>query len=259
MAGQHERAVGAIVEPGVLVREDVVVDPVVHPQREPHLRRDQRHGAGEAARHDADDGEVDRVDLDGLAQQVGAVLADDGDRDVGARALLLRGERPAGRQPDAERVEEVRRHDVDERLARAVAAGDADHREVVRHQAVEDVIVVADVDVLGIGEGTVGVGAGVVVREDADELVGMPRQRLEQQRVDDREHRAVGADPQRQDGDSDRSEARSLAEGAGAEAQVLEQAGHGSQGREPDARSSRRGPEPVGPQEFLAHNRCCSP
>ena len=134
-----------------------------------------------------------------LPRSIGALVPDDGDRNARRGTLFLEREGAAGGQRHAERVEVVRRHDLDERLPRRVAVGHADHREGMRRQRVEHVVAVADVDVVGVGEAAVrGLRLGAVVAVEADQLIGLAGQRADQQGVDQREHRAVGADPERQ-------------------------------------------------------------
>ncbi len=58
--------------------------------------------------------------------------------------------------------------------------------------------------------------------KSADEIARLSRERLEHERVHEREHRAVGADPDREDEDGDEREARRLGERPKREAQILD-------------------------------------
>ena len=123
---------------------------------------------GEAARRDADDGELDGVDRQAAADErrieagvAPSVVADDDDGHTGRRLLFLDREGAAGRQWHGERVEVVARDDRDERAARGVAAGFADHRKHVRHEPVEQLAgLLTNVDVVGIRERAVLVRHG---------------------------------------------------------------------------------------------------
>ena len=99
-------------------------------------------------------------------------------------------------QRHAQRREIVRRDDRAECAARGVAFADADERERVRHQAVEDVVAVAEIGVGGVREAAIHVGLRAVLVEHADQLADPSRHRLQQQRVDDGEGGGVGADAQ---------------------------------------------------------------
>ena len=139
------------------------------------------------------------------------------------RAALRPRVNDAGpRHRHAERREVVRRDDGGERLPRHVALADADGRERVRHQTVEDV---RRRDRAGRDrpdrEIAVALRHRAVRSEDRDELVDPSGPRLQQQRVDQREHRRVHADAERQDQDRDEREPRRPAKQADAVAEIV--------------------------------------
>ena len=152
-----------------------------------------------------------------------AVVADHDGRDARAGPFFVGVERPPGGERDAERVEVVRGDDGDERAARGVAGRHPDHRKGVGHQAVEDVAgLLANVGEVGVREGAIAIRLGAVAAEEADEITRLSRERLEHERVHEREHRAVGADPDREDEDGDEREARRLGKRPNREAQILD-------------------------------------
>ena len=143
-AREVQRVVAAIGEAGGPLPERLIDEHVEVAERKPPFRRQQRHRPGEAARGDADDRERAAVDPNGAPDEA-PVESRTPPRRIGGnrhgrvhpRALLGRGERPPGRQPDAERPEIVRRHERDERLPRRLSVPDSDGRERVGHQALE--------------------------------------------------------------------------------------------------------------------------
>ena len=141
-AGDVQRVVATIGEAGRALLEHLVDDGVVAAEREPPLRRHERHRAAEPARRDADHCERAPVRADRAADEAGRqVVAPphrvrrDRHRRARARTLLVHGERAAGGEPHAERLEVVRRHDRRECLRRRVALANADGRERVRQSA----------------------------------------------------------------------------------------------------------------------------
>ena len=93
----------------------------------------------------------------------------------------------------------------------------------MRHHALEHVAAVAEVGVGWIRKAAVQIGLRAVLVEDADELADASRHRLQQQRVDEREDRGVGADPQREHADRDGGESRRTTEQTKAVAEILKQ------------------------------------
>jgi hypothetical protein len=152
-----------------------------------------------------------------------AGVARDGDRDVRARLVLVGVERAAGREADASRAEEISGDELDEPPLHHVAGRLTGHRERERDELVEHVVAIADVDVVGIREVAVRVGWGSVAAVQPDHLAGAPRQRPKQQRVDEREHRAVDADAEREHEDHDQAERRRAPPHPDRVAEILEQ------------------------------------
>ncbi len=188
-------------------------------ERQPDLRRDQRHRPAETARRDAHDRELAHVDRRRAADEAGreagvapALVADDHDRDVRARPFFLRGERTSGGQRHGQRREVVRRHQSRANARRVEVAGRHAHeRERVGHQAVEDGVPVADVGVVRVGEardresGLVRSWLNRPIRSSA-----RPASGRNSSAFDDREHRAVRANAEREHQHGDDREAGRL-------------------------------------------------
>ena len=94
----------------------------------------------------------------------------------------------------------------------------------MRREALEHVGLLSDVDVVGIGEGAIGIGLRALEAEQPDDPFPLRRHRREQQRVDDGEGCAVRADAEGEDKDCHRGEARRLGERANGITKVLQQA-----------------------------------
>ena len=194
-----------------------------------HCGETNANRAGEPSRRHADDSEVGAVDADDAAEKRGIEVAPlpdrvrrDCDRRAGAGALLGGGEGSAGGERHAERFEVVRRDDGRKRLAGEVAVADADRREAVRHQAVEDAAPIAQVDVGGIREvGELGLLDPIAI-EDGEERVDASLAGPQDQRVDQREDGGVGADAQREHEHGNGRECRLLAKQTHAVPEVLQ-------------------------------------
>ena len=91
-------------------------------------------------------------------------------------------------------------------------------------EGVEHVALGADFNVVGIREGAEGVRLRLLRTEHADDPFTLPGHGTEEQRVDDRERRGVGADTECQHDDGDGGEAGSLCEGPDGVAKVLNEA-----------------------------------
>ncbi len=154
------------------------------------------------------------------------VVADDDDGDACARALLVAREAAPGAQRRAQRVEVVGRDHLDERLPHALARRHADHRKGMGHDLLEHVVAVPDVGIVGVGESAEGLGLGPIVTIEADQIVSPPRERPDQQGVDDREHGRIGADAESQHRGGDYRETGALAQRSRPEPQVLQSLGH---------------------------------
>jgi len=153
-------------------------------------------------------------------------VRDDDDRDRCAGLLFFDREGTPGRQPHAQRIEVVGRHQFDEGLPCRIAGRHAHHRIGVRHEPREHVVAVANVGVVRIREGAVGVGLRPVVAVEPDHVVDVACEGSEEECVDQSEHRAVRTNPEREDENGDDGEARSLRERPGAEAKILEEVAH---------------------------------
>ena len=117
-ADQIEGVILAIREAGLPIAEHRVGDRLVGADRQIPLRRDERERSAEAASRDADHREVRSVDADRAADKRGIEMfalpgrvRRNRDSRAAARLLFARRERTAGGQPDAQRLEVVRRHD----------------------------------------------------------------------------------------------------------------------------------------------------
>ena len=97
---------------------------------------------GEPLRRDADDGELDRVEAQGAADDVALpavfalphAVADDDNRTAAGHAIVLRGERAAEERPHPERGEELAVHEDAERDARLLVRGLREAERRVRHR-----------------------------------------------------------------------------------------------------------------------------
>jgi hypothetical protein len=132
----------------------------------------------------------------------------------GARTVVLRQERPADRGPDAEHLKVVAGDDLAHREPRAVIQVERREHRAVAGDVFEDVVLGAKIEIVrvrGRAERPEPRGA----REHVDQAIGRrDRQRLEQQRVDDREERGVETDADCQRRDGDQREPRALSQPA---------------------------------------------
>ena len=213
---------------------EVAAHGVVHAGRQPQLGRHQRHRPAESSRGDADDGEITLIQPNRLAEDVRRRaqppprhVAEDRDGNVGARPRFFLGEPAAERRRHAERAEEVRRHDLDERASRLGPFGDADHRRHVRRERGKDVLLRAQIVVVRERERPEPAGFLAVLAEEADHAFGVAEPRLERQRIDEAEHRRVGADAEADDERGDEGEAGLAPEQPQTVAQVLPEGAHG--------------------------------
>ena len=228
---------GALGEAGGCRRRVLVPHEIGGRERQPQLRGEERHRAGESLGRDADDGERlarqgERTADERRVEAGAAPVLVGGDRDPGRRrgALLLGREASSAVHRDSERLEVVGGDDRDERLAgHARLLRHAGHRHVDRREVLEHPAPVPKVHVVGVRDAPVGAGgpgAGIV---DADDLAGPAAvQRLEQHGVDQREHGRVHADPEREHQHGDEREARRLDQHPRSDAHVLEQPAHES-------------------------------
>jgi hypothetical protein len=208
----------------------------------------------ETVRHDADDAVRLAVEANVAADDAGIAAelilpqgeAEHGDVFVAGLRIAV-GERAAKAGADAERREQARcRHYPVQALRRALGA------QVVAAPCIQCAIaqragLLAPVEVVRnriAGDQQIVARVGIV---DVDQLVAVGiRQCLQQQRVDDAEHRAVRADAERERQRGGEREARLRQQHAGAVAQVLQQmTQHGKflirdAGRRSD-RAARRG------------------
>jgi hypothetical protein len=147
-----------------------------------------------------------------------------------AGRIVGRQDRPPDRGADAEHLEVVAGDDLADREARAVVEIHRGHHRAVADDGVEHVVARLQIAKVRVGRGAVVDGAARIAREHVGESIGRGnRQRLEQQRVDDREQRRVEADPDRQRGDRHQRKRRTLGEPAQGETDVGDE--RGEQGR----------------------------
>ena len=97
----------------------------------------------------------------------------------------------------------------------------------MRHQALEHAGAVAQIDVSGIREVALAVDRDAIAAEDADHLIDPAGTRLQDERVDQREHRRIRADAEREHADGDRREPGRLPQEANAVTEVLQEVGDG--------------------------------
>jgi hypothetical protein len=142
-------------------------------------------------------------------------VAEDRRRRLPGRDFFLRQEVAAELRTHAEHVEEVLR---DLHAAHALRAGGADQRvlrgvgeRVVGGQRFEGCVLAAPVEQRVHARGAIGHrGAAVAVLDPNQALGLLERQRLQQHRVDESEHRRAGADAERERGHGDHGEAGRL-------------------------------------------------
>ena len=182
------------------------------------MRRDEREHAPEPSRRDPDHGEVRAVDPHRAADEARIELLAPPhrirrDRDLRARTgpFLVSRKGPAGREADPERLEVVRRHDRRECLARELAVADPDGGEAVCEEALKHAAAVAQVQIGGIGEIVEVRRFDAIAIEDRDQRIDPSLPGLQDQRVDDRKDRGVGADAERQDADRNGGKSRRAA------------------------------------------------
>ena len=196
----------------------------------PHARATEQL---ELPRDDADDGERHAVETDIGADDGGVAVeprlpqgfAEHGH--VGAAAVVVGHERPAGNRLDAEGVEEPGCDPLaGDVLGETVGAGHhhaADARDVARDD-VEGAVAIAPVGHVQGRHGTAR-GRRAALGEHHQPIRVAERQRTEQRRVDEREDRAVRADAQGERQDRDGREAGLPAKGAGGIAEVVPELG----------------------------------
>jgi hypothetical protein len=198
--------------------------------RHPHFRRERPL---HAFRHHADDGDRQRVDADGFSDDAAIAgvaalpdaVADHHDRRrAGLIVFRTKASSERGLLPDD--VEPVR-GDVDARIL----LGDGIVRAEV-HAAVEDdrhsgECPARPLPVLEILQRHAEVAPPGVARVEHHDAVGIvERKPPEEDRIDNREHRAVGADAERERGDGGEREPPVLDQAARGEAQILQEALH---------------------------------
>lgn len=84
-----------------------------------------------------------------------------------------------------------------------------------------------DVGVVGVGKRSIAIRPRAIAAEHAEEIPRLSRQRLEQERVDESEHRAVRTNANGEHQHRNRGESGSPGVRAEREAEILEHAGHG--------------------------------
>ena len=163
--------------------------------------------AAEIALRDADDRERVSVELNRFADHVRAAavfalpesITEDRDRPIrtAAAPIIVGREQAANLRRDAERVEEAAADEEPLRVARLAAGIQVEARVAVGADADQHLLVIADVLPLRVGQR--GVGAAYALEAENHQPIRLvDRQRLEDQRVDQREDRDVGADAEGQ-------------------------------------------------------------
>ena len=193
----------------------VPLDQVVRRERHVEVGFDDHGRSAKAAWRHADDGVAPSVENRRAAEKVFGEagsrplrVARDGHRGWRSRPLLFGSEGPSARQRHAERVEVVRRHDIDHRPAGRLALGDAGHRQVVCREMGEGPARGAQVLEIRIGEGTRAARRRPLQAVQADNRAGCARgqARPQQQAVDQREDAGIDADAECQHQDRGRGE-----------------------------------------------------
>ncbi len=232
-ARQQQRVVRAILEALATVAKLIGNNRVVDTERQIHIGRHQRHRSCKALGRDPNDREVSGVDADRLPDECRIELRllpcgirRNGDGKIGTGTFFLGGEGASGCQPDAERVEVVRRNQRGQCPPGFVSGHRADHREGMRHQAVEHVALIANLCVVRIGEGTKRVRLRPIVTVGADKLAGAARERPQEQLVDDAEDRGVGTNANGENEDRKEGKSWRLDKGAEGVGDVLPESCH---------------------------------
>ena len=174
----------------------------------------ERHAA-EAIGRDSDDREVPAVNADGAARDrrvaaEGALpeaVADHHDGMRSTRVVLAGPEAPAERHSKTQHVEVVCADQLSPQELRTRTVIEAEWCPIIRHQAGEDLGLIAELGVVRIrNRGPLALGGSAV---DGDEAIGLaPGERPEQNRVREGEERRRHADPERQAQNGHRGEAR---------------------------------------------------
>ena len=207
LAHEHELPIRAVLKTPVRAVRDRPHHRV-HAERHEDLRRHQSTGSGEAARRDTDDGQKLPVHPQSAAEEVvrasqtlEQLEAQDGNRLQTPRPLLLSGEEAAGMGHDAEGVEEVGGDDVGEGASRRTPLADADEAQVVSRDAVERPHLPPQVDEGGVRDAVVAVDLRIVLENHGQPLRVGDGKRPQQERVDEAQHGAVGADAESENDD----------------------------------------------------------
>src|SRR5262249_3602767 len=149
-------ALASTLQPIRVARRDLLR----HHHRRVNFRIEEQHRPSEPLRRDADDGEVVAVELDPLTHQVRiaskatlpTAVAHHSDRIRAGGAVFFLSEHPAFEGAYAEQVEVIARSQIaPDALVDAVLTETHRLRDICR-QPVEDIILVAEIFVDGIGE-----------------------------------------------------------------------------------------------------------
>jgi hypothetical protein len=234
------QAAHGLDDPRAPVLEEVVqraVDQAMaQVQGNPRLGRDSRRQPLEVPRGDADDRQVVAVDGQRLAYhariggEVAApqAVADHRHRIDGVQPTLLLREGAAQGRLDPEDPEEVAGHQLDPLHLGLLFVTQARLEAHVTGQSVEHLVRVAQVAEIEEGDLVVG-GALGVGGEEANQPSGVlhRRQRVQEDRVDEGEDGAVGADAEAQGDDGDKGEARSAEQTPEGVTEVASELRHG--------------------------------
>ena len=189
--------------------------------RNPQLRRKNRHHPIEAGRDDADDRVRVAADAERAPDGIGcgAQLADPvairDHRDAfGAGHVVRRRERPADRGAHAKHTEIVPRDDFAHRKARAVVEVQRREHRAVAGDVLEHFVLRPKIEIVRVRRRAERAEPRVA-RENVDETIRRGHgQRLEQQRIGNREECGVEADADGQRRHGDERESRTLAKPA---------------------------------------------
>ncbi len=202
-----------------------------------HRHRKKDIGGGdylrsvEGASGNSDDGIGSTVEYDVLADDVGLAsepalprpVAQDRDRMLSRFAIVLAGEGPAECGLDTQYLEVVPRDEVAPRSLGEAVVREAQGRETVRDETVEDLRPVAEVFVVRVGEHREHALMSAF-REGHEPLGRGDGKRTEQSRVQERENSGRRSDSETERKDADEGEGRPVPERPGRLPQVEEEA-----------------------------------
>ena len=227
---EHQPVVLRIAQPaGAAVAEHLVGHLRIDAERQPELRRHERHRSGKAFRRHTDNRVVAPVESLGSPEHVlwreprlaGELVSHNHDAHVALGPLFVRCELASRRQAHTERREVRRRRDGRERTARRVSVLRADHGDRVRHDRVERRPIRPNLLVVAPREAAKTVRPRSVATVDTDDAGAFGGHRLEHEGIDQAEDCGVSANAERQDQHGNRRESRVFQQEAGGMPDVL--------------------------------------